>query len=89
MIKKLARKLTGRSKEKKETAVKKTATEKVKSTKAKTQKTATKKKAKVEDLFELIEKKAYELWGQQGYVHGNDENNWHEAERTVKESLKK
>lgn len=35
------------------------------------------------ELFEKIQKKAYELYEKRGYSHGNDVSDWLEAERIV------
>jgi hypothetical protein len=37
----------------------------------------------------MIAHKAYELFQQHGYGHGNDQGDWYEAENIVRKSLKK
>jgi len=37
-----------------------------------------------EDLTQKIQQKAYELFEQRGYSHGNDLSDWLEAEKIVK-----
>lgn len=41
------------------------------------------------ELFSLIEKKAYEIFERRGYSHGQDQNDWYEAEKFVKANFKK
>lgn len=41
------------------------------------------KPAGSEDKRSLIAKKAYELFVKRGYKHGNDQNDWYEAEKIV------
>jgi hypothetical protein len=36
----------------------------------------------------MIAKKAYELYAKRGYRHGSDRNDWFEAEKFVKASLR-
>ncbi len=43
----------------------------------------------VSAIHQSIEKKAYELFEQRGYSHGNDVNDWLEAERIVNQGLSK
>lgn len=45
--------------------------------------------ADVSAIHQRIEKKAYELFEQRGYSHGNDVNDWLEAERIVNQELSK
>ncbi len=40
-------------------------------------------------LLPMIEKKAYEIWLDQGCMHGNDQNNWYLAEQIVLENMVK
>ena len=40
-----------------------------------------------EDIHQLIEKKAYGLFEQRGYVHGHDLDDWLQAEQTIKAEL--
>ena len=40
-----------------------------------------------EELLPLIEKKAYEIYKERGCVHGEDLNDWFEAEKAVLGSL--
>ncbi|MFC1570645.1 DUF2934 domain-containing protein [Candidatus Omnitrophota bacterium] len=84
MIKSLAKKLTKKSAEKKEAK----AAKKAKKTTTRTKKT-TSKKASSEELFALIEKKAYEFFESRGYQHGDDQNDWFEAEKQVFSEVKK
>ena len=91
MIKRLANKLTKKTTAKNETkttkAVKKTTTKKTKAP-AKTRKN-TRKKIGSDELFALIEKKAYEFYQSRGYQHGSDQGDWFEAEKVVLAELKK
>lgn len=41
------------------------------------------KKYNTQEIQQKIEKKAYELYEQRGGAHGNDLNDWLEAERIV------
>ncbi|MDD3089251.1 MAG: DUF2934 domain-containing protein [Candidatus Omnitrophica bacterium] len=36
----------------------------------------------------LIAKKAYEIYAQRGYYHGNDQSDWYEAEKSVRSMLR-
>ncbi|MDP8299110.1 MAG: DUF2934 domain-containing protein [Candidatus Tantalella remota] len=65
----------------------KKATAKKATTTAKTKKRTTKKTSK-DDLFSLIEKKAYEFYQERGYNHGEDQNDWLEAEKIVLKKAK-
>lgn len=38
-------------------------------------------------FYDMVGKKAYELFEASGYAHGNDQGNWYEAERLVREEL--
>jgi hypothetical protein len=40
------------------------------------------------DLRAMIAKKAYELYVKRGYSHGNDKNDWYEAEKYVRSSMR-
>ena len=40
-----------------------------------------------EKIQEIIKKRAYDLYCKRGYSHGNDRNDWYEAERQVKKEL--
>lgn len=42
-----------------------------------------------EELLPLIEKKAYEFYEERGCVHGDDMNDWFEAEKAVLGDLDK
>ena len=77
MIKKQAKKLKRRgTSETKKTAAK------AKKTSVKTNKTATRKrKVSQEEWNTLIAAKAFEIFENRGYVHGNDQGDWHEAEK--------
>ena len=84
MIKKIANKLTGKTTVKEAEAKKATAkTEKTTSAKRTT------KKAAPEALLALIEKKAYELFQERGFGHGDDQSDWYEAEKIVSKKSKK
>ena len=39
-----------------------------------------------EEMHFLIEKKAYEIYAGRGYTHGDDLNDWYQAEEMVKKS---
>jgi hypothetical protein len=41
-----------------------------------------------EELHALIEKKAYEIFINRGYSHGNDQGDWYQAEKAVLNNLK-
>ena len=100
MIKKLAKKLAKRTSagtKKASSAAKKTTKKvsktsvKAKSSSAKPRK-ATKKKASrkitQEELNALIAEMAYELFEQRGYMHGDDQADWYEAEKIILKSYK-
>lgn len=38
-------------------------------------------------LFELVKKRAYDMYCKRGFSHGNDRKDWFEAERQVKKEL--
>ena len=40
-----------------------------------------------EEIYQLIEKKAYEIFEQRGYVHGHDLDDWLQAEQMIKTEL--
>lgn len=42
---------------------------------------------KHEKTFEMIRKRAYELYCKKGYKNGNDRSDWFEAEKQVKREL--
>ena len=86
MIKRLARKLVKRSSSKETQEIKKTA---VKAKKTASKKSKTTKKMSQQEIFSMIEKKAYELFEKRGYMHGDDQQDWYEAESTVTSSFKK
>jgi len=90
MIKKLARKLSKRSASSSATKTK-TATKAKKSTKAKTttRKRSILKNMSQEELYSMISIKAYEIFIDRGYSHGNDQTDWYEAEKIVMSSVKK
>jgi len=46
------------------------------------------KKLSNEEIFSLVQKKAYDLYEKSGYAQGNDVNNWTAAEKTVIMELK-
>jgi len=50
--------------------------------------TATTTHEKIHDLNELIAKKAYELYEKRGCQPGNDAQDWLEAERLVRRSMR-
>ena len=77
MIKKIASKLKEKSSGK-ATAVKKTTSAK-----------RTIKKTAQEGQLALIEKKAYELFQERGFGHGDDQSDWYEAEKIVSKKSKK
>ena len=54
-------------------------------------KAATTKRCDVDSdaIRQRVERKAYELFEQRGYSHGNDLNDWLEAERIVNQELSK
>lgn len=56
-------------------------------TKKKTNSKKTQKNIRTDELNQMIEKKAYELYEKRGSVHGNDVEDWAEAERIVKRNL--
>ncbi|MEA3489754.1 MAG: DUF2934 domain-containing protein [Candidatus Omnitrophota bacterium] len=75
MMKKVIKKLTGKS-----------------LTKKKSISTGRKKasgKISSEELFSLIEKKAYDLYVERGYTHGDHQVDWYKAEKLVLSGLKK
>ena len=74
MMKKVIKKLT-----KKTTA---------KKTKTSSSRKKTSKKMTTEELSGLIEQKAYELYVNRGYTHGDDQGDWYEAEKAVLSNLK-
>jgi len=81
VIKKLRKKTTAAT-DKKTTA----------KTKAKTTKTATKRtrtKISPDELFAMIERKAFELYVDRGYSHGDDLQDWYVAEQAVSKGIKK
>ena len=43
---------------------------------------------KMQDMNELIAKKAYELYEKRGNAHGSDFQDWLEAERLVKRDMR-
>jgi len=45
------------------------------------------KRLSQEEIRQRIEKKAYQLFEQRGYAHGNDLGDWFEAERLVKAEI--
>lgn len=47
-------------------------------------KTSAKKSLSQDALYQTIQKKAYELFEKRGYSHGNDWQDWLEAERIVR-----
>lgn len=57
-------------------------------TKKTTTKKSTTKKTGKDDLFSLIEKKAYEFYQERGYDHGEDQNDWYKAEKVVLKKAK-
>lgn len=73
MIKKLAGKMTK----------KKTKTVSKAKSPSKT-KTKTKKKISTEELYDLIAKKAYQIYVDRGFTHGDDHGDWFEAEKQVR-----
>ncbi|MFC1548957.1 DUF2934 domain-containing protein [Candidatus Omnitrophota bacterium] len=84
MIRKLARKLT-----KKGTSKTKTTSVKTKTTSARTKKSTTRKrKISQEKWNTLIAAKAFEIFETRGYTHGNDQNDWYEAEKVVFKNYK-
>ncbi len=81
MIKKLANKLSKRS-----------SSGGMKKTTAKASKTAsrsTSSKFSEQEVFSMIEKKAYEIFEKRGFTHGDDQHDWFMAEKAVRASLKK
>ena len=40
-----------------------------------------------EEIHQLVEKKAYEIFEQRGYVHGHDLDDWLQAEQIIKTEL--
>lgn len=40
-----------------------------------------------EKMFEAIRKRAYELYCKRGYSHGNDMNDWLQAEKEIKRQM--
>ena len=40
-----------------------------------------------EEIHQLVEKKAYGLFEERGYVHGHDLDDWLQAEQTIKAEL--
>jgi hypothetical protein len=38
-------------------------------------------------VFEMVQRRAYELYAKRGYTHGGDQNDWFEAERQVKREM--
>lgn len=43
-----------------------------------------KKKINTSEYYDLIAKEAYFLFEKGGYTHGNDQENWFEAEKRIK-----
>lgn len=95
MIKKIAKKLSKKSTAKKAAKPKAASTSKTKPKATSTgKKTAaarkrTTRKMRPEEIFALIEKTAYELYESRGYSHGDDQNDWFEAEKIVLAKVKK
>lgn len=77
VIKKIVKKASAK------TAKKKTATKTTRPRKK------TLSKISSEELFSLIEKKAYEMFEQNGFTHGDDQYHWFEAEKAVLSTFKK
>ena len=48
---------------------------------------APKKRVSEDEIFRLIQAKAYEVYVKRGCNHGKDLENWYEAERLVREEL--
>jgi len=42
-----------------------------------------------EELYAMIEKKAFELYEKRGFSHGDDQADWYRAEKSVLTSIKK
>ncbi len=82
MIKKLAKKLARKSDSK---SSKKTTTKVEK----KTTKKSTIKKVNTEELFSLIEEKAYDYFVERGFCNGDDLADWYRAEQEVMNTIKK
>lgn len=38
-------------------------------------------------VYEMIRKRAYDIYVRRGYSHGNDQHDWFEAERQVKREI--
>ncbi len=38
-------------------------------------------------VYEMIRKRAYDIYARRGHAHGNDQHDWFEAERQVKREL--
>ena len=80
LVKKLKKR--GASKTKKTAA-------KTKETSARTKRTTTRRrKVSQEEWNTLIAAKAFEIFENRGYAHGNDQGDWHEAEKSVLESYR-
>jgi hypothetical protein len=79
MIKKITKKITKRTSKKTSGAIKSSGRSKKISL----------KDLSNEQLHAMIAQKAYELFEQHGYSHGNDQSDWYEAEKMVRKSLKK
>ena len=50
-------------------------------------KTAVKKSSMPHDFLRRVEYKAYEIYVNRGEEHGNDQHDWYEAERMVRDEL--
>lgn len=83
VVKKVAKKLIG-SARKKGAVASKTEAKRTPVIKKKEQGKVTQ-----EELFCMIEKKAYELFQKRGHTHGNDRDDWFEAEKKMKSKIKK
>ena len=82
VLKKIMKKKTAKKAAKTAAKVAKTAT------KAKPKKRGTKKPT-AQELFTMIEKKAYLIAEKRGFCQGDDWSDWYKAEKLVKASLKK
>jgi len=69
-------------------AVTKKKTTAKKATKTKSKTTLSYKKIPNNELFQIIQEKAYELFEKDGCIHGRDQKHWIEAETIVRGSLK-
>ncbi len=57
------------------------------STKSPTEKRSSSLNISNPKVYEMIRKRAYDIYVRRGYSHGNDQHDWFEAERQVKREV--